>query len=424
MGKLEKYSAYKDSGVEWLGEIPEEWKVIKIGHFFKANKGINAAKLTKEYCAMIQGKYNVYSGQTENNGIMDSINIYEFDFEEQGCLFTTTVGAKAMTLNYLQEKFNLSQNCMIMFSNKNDIYNKFFYYHLQPLFAVKRQLIPDHMQPSFRMEDFYQLNATLPPKKEQLKIASFLDTKTEQLDKAIKQKEQLINLLKERRQILINDAVTKGIDKTVTMKDSGVEWIGEIPEHWEVKKNKYIFFEVDERSKDGKEELLSVSHMTGVTPRSEKTVNMFMSEDYTGSKTCSKDDLVINIMWAWMGAMGISDRTGIVSSSYGIYRQIKANTINTVYLEYLLKTNKYIEEYNKRSTGLHVSRLRLYSDMFFDMKIGFPENQEQEEIVNYIEQNNQKIDKAIDLQQQQIIKLKEYKTTLIDSVVTGKVRIK
>jgi len=150
---------------------------------------------------------------------------------------------------------------------------------------------------------------------------------------------------------------------------------------------------------------------------------MFMAEDYTGSKTCSKDDLVINIMWAWMGAMGISDRIGIVSSSYGIYRQITKDTLNTRYLEYLLKTNKYIEEYNKRSTGLHASRLRLYSDMFFDMKIGFPNYKEQQKIVNYIEENNNKIDKAIDLQQQQIIKLKEYKSTLIEAIVTGKVRI-
>ncbi|EKO3839721.1 restriction endonuclease subunit S, partial [Vibrio harveyi] len=127
------------------------------------------------------------------------------------------------------------------------------------------------------------------------------------------------------------------------MKDSGVDWIGVIPEHWEVKRAKYIFDEVDERSKTGDEELLSVSHMTGVTPRSEKNVNMFMAEDYSGSKLCRENDLVINIMWAWMGALGVSSQVGIVSPSYGVYRQKVKDTFNPVYLEYLLKSTKYVE---------------------------------------------------------------------------------
>lgn len=117
--------------------------------------------------------------------------------------------------------------------------------------------------------------------------------------------------------------MTRGLDDRVVLKDSGVEWIGEIPMHWEVKRAKFLFDEIDDRSITGSEELLSVSHMTGVTPRSEKNVTMFQSEDYSGSKLCQKNDLVFNIMWAWMGALGISDRVGIVSPSYAIYRQKK-----------------------------------------------------------------------------------------------------
>src|SRR5699024_10699140 len=141
--------------------------------------------------------------------------------------------------------------------------------------------------------------------------------------------------------------VTKGLDPNVKMKDSGVDWIGEIPEHWEVKRAKYLFAEIDERSKDGSEELLSVSHMTGVTPRSEKNVSMFMSEDYTGSKLCKSGDLVINIMWAWMGALGVSRYMGIVSPSYGVFRQKQNQLFHPEYLEFLLKTTKYIEHYNQ-----------------------------------------------------------------------------
>ena len=151
---MKKYDNYKNSGVEWLGEIPEHWEVKKVFHYFKAEKGKNAAILTKDYCGKIEGKFPVYSGQTENNGIMSSINQFEFDFEDDGCLFTTTVGAKAMTVSFLKSKFSLSQNCMIIVKRKKEIYSKFYFYHFQPIFHFFRSQIPDHMQASFRMKDF------------------------------------------------------------------------------------------------------------------------------------------------------------------------------------------------------------------------------------------------------------------------------
>jgi len=229
--------------------------------------------------------------------------------------------------------------------------------------------------------------------------------------------------LKERRQILIHNAVTHGLDPNVKMKDSGVEWIGEVPEHWEIKRAKFLFNEIDDRSNTGDEELLSVSHLTGVTPRSEKNVTMFQAEDYTGSKLCKKGDLVFNIMWAWMGAIGVSDRTGIVSPSYAIYRQKAPDTFNTWFLELLLTDSNYIDHYNRVSTGLHSSRLRFYSNMFFDMKIGFPPRDEQEKVVSFLRSATQKIDIAINFKQSEIEKLKEYKATLINSAVTGKIKV-
>jgi type I restriction enzyme S subunit len=229
------------------------------------------------------------------------------------------------------------------------------------------------------------IGLTFPPIQEQTAIANFLNCKTAKIDQAIAINEKQINLLKERKQILIQTAVTQGLDPDAPMRDSGVAWIGEIPKHWDIKRAKYLFKEVDERSTTGKEELLSVSHMTGVTPRSEKNVNMFMAEDYTGSKTCQKNDLVFNIMWTWMGALGVSDRPGIVSSSYGIFRQQEKDRFNPQYLEYLLKTTGYIEHYNKVSTGLHSSRLRFYGHMFFNMELGFPDRKEQDQIVTHIQ---------------------------------------
>ncbi|MDT4844834.1 hypothetical protein FQZ97_788030 [compost metagenome] len=273
-------------------------------------------------------------------------------------------------------------------------------------------------------EDFKQIPIPLPTKDEQDRIVAFLDQKTAEIDAAIVKKERLIELLQEQVSILINNAVTKGLNADVSQRDSGVVWIGQIPSHWCVKRAKFIFQEIDERSVNGEEELLSVSHMTGVTPRSEKTnVYMFMAEDYSGSKLCRPNDLVFNIMWAWMGALGISDQVGIVSPSYGVYRQLKEGTFNNWYLEHLLRSTLYVAEYNKRSTGLHSSRLRLYSHMFFDMELGFPPREEQDEIERETKKQVSQADAVITSVRSEIEKLAELRSSLVASVVTGKIRV-
>ncbi|QIU91502.1 restriction endonuclease subunit S [Yokenella regensburgei] len=202
----------KDSGVEWLGEVPAHWPMKKISWYFSAEKGKKGQLLTKEYCGSHPGIYPVYSGQTENNGTMGFIDSYEFNTEEDGVLFSTTVGAKAMSLNHLKGKFSLSQNCMIISPRNNNARIRFFFYHFQPLFQYERSLIPEHMQASFRMEDLYQYSIALPPKNEQLKIAKFLDHETAKIDNLIEKQQQQIELLQERRTALISAAVTGKID--------------------------------------------------------------------------------------------------------------------------------------------------------------------------------------------------------------------
>ena len=262
-----------------------------------------------------------------------------------------------------------------------------------------------------------------PDVEEQIHIASFLDRKTADIDEAIAHKQRLIELLQEQKAILINQAVTKGLNPDAPMRDSGVEWIGGIPEHWKVRRAKFLFKEVDERSQTGNEELLSVSHMTGVTPRAEKNVSMFMAEDYTGSKLCQRDDLVINIMWAWMGALGVSNQTGIVSPSYGVFRQIKSKTFNSWYLENLLRSTEYVAQYNRISTGLHSSRLRLYAHMFLDLGILLPPKEEQDKITEMTLERTREIDKAIISIQSEIITLGELRSILISKSVTGKIKV-
>jgi type I restriction enzyme S subunit len=199
-------------------------------------------------------------------------------------------------------------------------------------------------------------------------------------------------------------------------KDSGVPWLGKIPNHWQVIRAKYILREVDERSDDGAEELLSVSHLTGVTPRKEKNVTMFLAEDYSDSKICQKNDIVINTMWAWMGALGCSPTKGLVSPSYGVYRP--SEKIHPQFLDSLLRTSQYVAEYNRRSTGIHSSRLRLYPDQFLDIPLLLPPVDDQIGISKFIDQKTAEIDEAINKKKRLIELLKEQKAILINQVVT------
>ena len=422
---FEKYDAYKDSGVEWLGQLPENWDLLPNKHIFKLKKNL-VGKRSKEYELLSLTLNGVIKRDMENpeGKFPAEFDTYQevksgdfifchFDVEET----PRTVGLSRfdgmITGAYTVYKVNAEKFCP-----------EFLYYFYLNLDTGKRlKPLYKGLRNTIGKDIFGEFKTFIPNYSEQVKISNFLDQKVTEIDQAIAIKKQQIALLNERKQIVIQKAVTQGLDPNVPMKDSGVEWIGQIPEHWNVIRAKYLFKEVEERSVLGNEELLSVSHLTGVTPRSEKNVSMFMAEDYSGSKVCKRHDLVMNIMWAWMGALGVSDYDGIVSPAYGVYRQKIANTFNSEYLEYLLKTTKYIEHYNRVSTGLHSSRLRFYGHMFFNMKLGFPCLDEQSEIIVRIKNQTSKIELAVENLANQIEKLKEYKTTLINDAVTGKIKV-
>jgi len=202
----------KDSGVEWLGEVPAHWIVRKVSVDFLASKGPRGALLTKEYCHENAGEYPVYSGQTENGGILGEIADFDIDLGAEGAILSTTVGAKAMSVMHISGRISLSQNCMIIRPLSSHVKVRFFFYHFQPLFSLERRMIPDHMQPSFRMEDLYSFRVAVPPVSEQNQIAEYLDAAVNRFDELIGEGDNGIALLQERRSALISAAVTGKID--------------------------------------------------------------------------------------------------------------------------------------------------------------------------------------------------------------------
>ncbi|NGN45225.1 DUF1768 domain-containing protein [Mesorhizobium sp. CGMCC 1.15528] len=222
----------------------------------------------------------------------------------------------------------------------------------------------------------------------------------------------------ERRQSTAPDQSGAEPGRYPAYKPAKVHWLGEIPAHWSEKRGKYFFREIDERSQTGEEELLSVSHTTGVTPRSQKTVTMFKAESYVGHKVARPNDVVINTMWAWMSALGVSKNVGIVSPAYGVYRPLNQQDFLPEYVGYLLRTPLLRWEYICRSTGIRSSRLRLYPDKFLDIAFPCPPLPEQERMVAFLRAKEVQIRRLIRNKRRLIGLLNEQKQAIINRAVT------
>lgn len=200
-------------------------------------------------------------------------------------------------------------------------------------------------------------------------------------------------------------------------KDSGLHWLGRIPKHWNEKRAKYFFREVDERSTTGAETLMSVSHKTGVTPR-KKNVTMFKAASNVGHKICRTGDLAINTLWAWMAALGVSRDTGLVSPAYGVYRQRDALNYHPDFIDLLLRTQPYAAEYRCRSTGITTSRLRLYPIDFLCIPLVQPPPSEQGLIVTFLRKHELLVRKFIRNRRRMIEVLNEQQRAIISQAVT------
>lgn len=189
------------------------------------------------------------------------------------------------------------------------------------------------------------------------------------------------------------------------------------PSRWECKKGKHLFSSVDNRSGEGKEELLTVSHITGITPRKMKNVSMFKAESLVGYKICEINDIAANTMWMWQGAIGVSKYRGVISPSYNVYRQ-KNDDFLSDYLDLLLREPTLVDVYHSLSTGIRPSRLRLYPEQLFSIDFPVPSKEEQQKIVDYLEWKISKINALINNLKKQVRAINEEKQVELSSVFT------
>ena len=396
----------KDSGVEWLGEIPKGWNVKKGKALYSITTGkldANAEEPTGIYpfftCSMFPKK----------------INQYAFDCE---ALLVAGNGVVGFT-QYYKGKFNAYQRTYVL-SDFHNIYPLFLKYYVSNNLKreVEQSSVGSVIQ-FIKLGDLQNFNIAFPEYKEQEKITEYLEMKCQKIDHIIEKTKSSIVEYKKFKQSIITQAVTKGIVPERLMKECDINWIGKIPQDWKVQRGKNLFIEINERSTTGEEELLTVSHITGVTPRKNKNVNMFMSESLVDYKICHEGDIAANTMWMWQGAIGVSKYYGVISPSYNTYRQ-KSDTYDADYLEYLLRIPPLVATYAAYSTGITASRLRLYPQGFFSILFPVPPRKEQQEIAVYLNKKIPQINRLIIKKEKFVDELKCYKRSLIYEYVTGK----
>jgi type I restriction enzyme S subunit len=425
LAEMPTYEAYKDSGLDGLGEIPAHWQPLANKYIFKLKK-IQVGRQSHEYEILSLTLNGVIKRDMENpEGKFPA----EFDTYQEVCpgnfvfcLFDVEETPRAVGLSSYYGMITGAYTVFELFSRFNRKFIYYFYLNLdskkmmKPLYKGLRNTIPK--------ERFFEFKTFLPSVTEQTAIAAFLDRKTAQIDQAVVIKEQQIALLKERKQILIQNAVTPGLDSNVTMRNSGVEWIGEIPAHWEVTRLKYIFSETNERTKTGQEVLFSLRMEQGLVPHNDVSDKHIADDNLIDYKIIRPGQMIMNRMRAAIGIFGLADKFGLVSPDYAVFN-IGQNAFPEYFLR-LFKTPLIGEQFRLNSKGLGTGSsgfMRLYTESFGDIKIPLPPRAEQASIVDHIKTQSAKIDQAIGIQQQQIDKLKEYKATLINSAVTGKIRV-
>jgi Restriction endonuclease S subunits len=311
-----------------------------------------------------------------------------------------------------------NQGCFLL-TKRDSIDERFYFYSLIHLRPALEALGRGSTFMELSADDLNSLLLPFPSEERQRLIADYLDRETTRIDGLIAEKERMLALLEEKRAALISRVVTCGLDPNAPLKPSGQEWLGEIPAHWRVERAKNLFTVRDERSDDGSEELLTVSHITGVTSRSEKDVYMFEADDKAGYKRCMPGDLAINTLWAWMGAMGISPLAGIVSPDYHVYTS--KGELLPEYVDLLCRSRPFVAEVSRWSKGVWSSRLRLYPENFFEMRLPVPPHDEQAAIVRAVEVDQRKANALRESLQLSITLAKERRAALITAAVTGQI---
>lgn len=422
MTTLQPYPDYKDSGIRWLGEVPTHWTKVSIGtisqlingfpfdsSLFDPNDGTPLIRIRDLNSSSTSVRYR---GQVVESALVKT-----------GDLIIGMDGDFNVALWRGEHALLNQRMCSLHPKTQTDV--RFLAYLLPtPLQQINDQTHATTVK-HLSSGQVRSIRVCSPPLDEQRAIADYLDAMDAKITRFIAARRRMIVLLEEQKGAIINQAITRGLDPDVPLKPSGIDWLGEVPAHWEVRRIKSIAQETDMRTQTGTEDLLSLRMREGLIPHntaSEKPIN---AESLVGYKRVLPGQLVMNRMRASVGLFAVSNHKGLVSPDYAVYT-LETN-VDADFLVQLLKTPMMRSEFRRRSTGLGTGEsgfLRLYSDDFGNVLIALPGTDEQRRLVREIRSNTGNVDRIAKRTQREIELVHEYHTRLISDVVTGQLDVR
>ena len=427
---MKRYPAYKDSGVSWLGEIPEQWRIVPLKFFVNLNRQV----LPEGTASDFQLDY-IDIGNVDEHGLIEAPARMKFGdapsrarrVVQQGDTIISTVRTYLKAIAFISEsKENLiASTGFAVLSPKKDTDQRFLAYLVRGANFINRVTAESKgvNYPAVTPNELGRFGIAVPEScDEQSAIVTFLDRRLADIDRYIASKERQIALLKEQKTAIINRAVISGINPNVRLRPSGLACITEIPLHWAIQQNAVLF---RERNQTGFPDLpiLMVSLHTGVTVENFAGEHLKrLIEDRATYKRAVEGDIAYNMMRMWQGAVGVVPCDGLVSPAYVVAKPI--GSTYSPYFAYLFRTEAYKTAINRESHGIVTDRNRLYWDDFKQMKSPVPPPEEQRRIVAFIDEESVKIERAIAIAEREIDLIGEYRTALISEAVTGKIDVR
>jgi type I restriction enzyme S subunit len=426
-----RYVEYKDSGVEWLGEVPEHWIVASLKRGFTVKLG----KMLQPDNQALDDELKPYlrAANIQLSGVDTSdVKCMWFSQSElqqlglrEGDLLVSEggdVGRSVIWRSELDECY--FQNSINRVQGRGDNLTTYLQYWMS---TIKDQGYVDVLCNKstiahFTAEKVATVPVPFPPGREQSAIATFLNRETGKIDAMVAEQEILIALIKEKRQAVISHAVTNGLDPTVPMKDSGIEWLGAMPKHWKLCRIKALFRLV-KRQENANAPILSVYREYGVIEKSSRDDNFNKTpEDLSLYQTVQPGDLVINKMKAWQGSLGISNFFGITSPDYVVYQARHGE--HGKFFHYFLRSARMPAVYQIMSNGIRPDQWRLEPDKFEQLWVPVAPTAEQFAIAAFLDKETAKLDALVTEVQRAIDLLKEHRSALISAAVTGKIDVR
>ena len=431
---MKKYETYKPSGIEWIDEIPSHWENVSIKWISKIFAGGTPSKDKEEY--WYNGSIPWLNSGTVNQGLITEPSefITELGFEKssakwipKGALVIALAGQGKTKGIVAQLGFDATCNqSMAAIIPQREVQSRYLLYWLQSNYQNIRNLGGGDLRDGLNLDMIGSIKSIIPSEQEQTAIAHYLDRKTTEIDELIADKKHLLTLYEEEKTALINQAVTKGVDPNAKMKDSGIEWLGKIPEHWEVKRLKYVASINDEvltekTDEDFEIEYVEISGVKSGIGIVETSNYRFKDAPSRARRIVRDGDLLVSTVRTYLKSIAKVDNPAnnlIASTGFAV---VRPRNIDSDYSGYLFYTEPLIGEIISRSVG--VSYPAINSSDIGDISIPIPPLDEQQSIVHHIETECARIDTKVGKTEKLISLLEEYRTALISEVVTGKVKV-